>query len=89
MSTSNPKQNPAQTLQALARQQYHLNENLVFVAKQLKETNWHLERISRRLWAQNVIAWMQIIFFGLGILFYALIIIGLLGAPSIFRLLGS
>ena len=75
-------------LEQLEHNQQRTTEALASVAEQFEHTNSMLERISRRLWAQNLVAWAQIVLFVFGLLIWILMVVGIFGTPALFRLLG-
>jgi uncharacterized membrane protein len=94
-----PTQTPASLLETqqqgnaalkllLEHNQQRTTDALASVAEQFEYTNSMLERISRRLWAQNLVAWAQIVLFVIGLLIWILMVVGMFGTPALFRLLG-
>ena len=75
-------------LEQLEHNHQRTTEVLASVAEQFDHTNLMLERISRRLWAQNLVAWAQIVLFVVGLLIWILMVVGMFGTPALFRLLG-
>lgn len=87
MKTSDEERSPEETLTTIAQLEYRNHKAIEELSEQASQANLLLKQISRRLWAQNIMAWIQLITFVLVILLYVLLLIGVLGLPPLLRLL--
>ncbi len=82
METSNETRSAEEILTTIAQLEYRSHKAVAELSGQVSEMNLLLTQINRRLWAQNIVAWVQLIgLVVLVLLWVALVVALLLGVP--------
>lgn len=80
--SSNETRSAEEILTTIAQLEYRSHKTVEEVSGQVSEMNLLLTQINRRLWAQNIVAWVQLIGLVLMVLLWvALVVALLLGVP--------
>jgi hypothetical protein len=88
MDTPAQERSSEEILTTIAQLEYRNHQAVEELSEQLAETNVLLGQISRRLLAQSVVAWIQLIGLVLIVLLILLFVVGLLTLPSPLEILG-
>lgn len=82
MDTADEKRSVEEILTTIAQIEYRNHKAVQTLSDEVSELNVLLGRVSRRLWAQNLVAWIQLVTLAVIVVIWVVIFVAMLaGVP--------
>ena len=82
MDTAEEKPSVEDMLKTIAQIEYRNHKAVQTLSDEVSQLNVLLERVSRRLWAQNIVAWIQLVALALIVVIWVVIFVAMVaGVP--------